>query len=727
MFNKLFPSDLDEASLRWRVLAPFFVIMLALGTTATIGSLIVINDSLTRTADERLEAYQQQIYREIRKLETALLSKSKLLELTYLIDNHLAIGDKDARIIEPLLESTLRADNMRARFISPQSLKEFPDPTLSELFEQARASHKSRIRFTTDVGPEPALTVITPIIYHDEVVQYILLQAIVNTDYLEKISAPLGIRSAIFDINGKVLVVSAQGGKLHPLDDESLTQVLDGVHFYLTDDSFLSNRLQYSLIPLGTTDVLIVAIEMPMTDIENLIGTLFTRAALSVLAAMLIGAYIYYRLISQVTAPTQTILRATRAVSEGDLSYRIDAATAGEFADLADSFNAMMARLGELHDNRIKDEREIARIQEELRYKELLEQKNREIESVNLEMREHNRELSLLLQINQEMASTLELDGLIDRVLTSLSDLLDCSHAIVLLANTATETLDVSHTFGLDKSYLGDIKFKYNEGVSGETARNRSVIYIPDLTREDRYLAYKGKLPPGGSMLSLPLLSRNRLCGVLNLHKRTVAGFDEGAITFAQAIASQAAVSIENAQLYRQAREQSITDELTGLSNRRHFREILKREIVQAQRYASYVSVALIDIDHFKKFNDWHGHLHGDLVLKHVAKLLLQSTRGIDLVSRFGGEEFVVLLPKTDRKGALVAAEKLRETIYQEVFEGAADSQPGGRITLSIGTATYPEDTADTDLLIELADQALYRAKQNGRNCVVASHQSRQK
>jgi diguanylate cyclase (GGDEF)-like protein len=128
----------------------------------------------------------------------------------------------------------------------------------------------------------------------------------------------------------------------------------------------------------------------------------------------------------------------------------------------------------------------------------------------------------------------------------------------------------------------------------------------------------------------------------------------------------------------------------------------------------------MVDIDHFKLYNDTHGHLQGDVVLREVAQILRNNIRQIDLAARFGGEEFVILMTKTTKEGARAAAEKLRLCVAGTIFAGAATSQPEGQLTLSLGVAEYPEDSGNATELLNLADQALYRAKGEGRNRTVA-------
>ena len=168
---------------------------------------------------------------------------------------------------------------------------------------------------------------------------------------------------------------------------------------------------------------------------------------------------------------------------------------------------------------------------------------------------------------------------------------------------------------------------------------------------------------------------------------------------------------------YHSFKQQAITDGLTGLYNRRFFNEELSREVSRSYRHFLRMSLIMIDVDHFKKYNDQNGHQAGDEVLQRVAAILRNETRICDMECRYGGEEFVLILPETSKEEALGLAEKLRRKIYETEFPHGY-KQPSGRLTVSLGVATFPEDASDDKSLIEVADDGLYRAKENGRNCV---------
>ncbi|MBI4057463.1 MAG: diguanylate cyclase [Elusimicrobia bacterium] len=170
----------------------------------------------------------------------------------------------------------------------------------------------------------------------------------------------------------------------------------------------------------------------------------------------------------------------------------------------------------------------------------------------------------------------------------------------------------------------------------------------------------------------------------------------------------------KQAQLLRE----TITDELTGLYNFRYFQEELKNETERARRYERHLSVLLIDIDHFKHYNDTHGHEMGNVVLKTTAQALRETLRPSDFLARYGGEEFVAFLTDTDKTQGQRVAERVREAIDACQFPGE-EKQPGGKLTISLGGATFPENTKVAKDLVEKADKALYEAKHRGRNRVV--------
>lgn len=166
-----------------------------------------------------------------------------------------------------------------------------------------------------------------------------------------------------------------------------------------------------------------------------------------------------------------------------------------------------------------------------------------------------------------------------------------------------------------------------------------------------------------------------------------------------------------------QIKSQAITDELTGLFNFRYFRRQLDSEIKRADRYHHPLSLMMLDIDHFKHYNDLHGHPKGNQILIQIARQIRENTRQTNTVARYGGEEFVILLPETDKEVAIEAAERLCLIIEEAAFPHQS-LQPGGNLTVSLGVASYPHDAGDGEGLIQAADRCLYEAKREGRNRV---------
>jgi diguanylate cyclase (GGDEF)-like protein len=172
-------------------------------------------------------------------------------------------------------------------------------------------------------------------------------------------------------------------------------------------------------------------------------------------------------------------------------------------------------------------------------------------------------------------------------------------------------------------------------------------------------------------------------------------------------------------ELNLKLREMAVRDGLTGLHDHRYFQDTLTTEVARAKRHGRVFSLLFLDVDYFKRYNDVNGHLAGDAVLKGLARIFQEEMRATSTIARYGGEEFIILLPETGKDGALKAAENIRQRVADHPFPGE-ERQPSGNLTISIGVATFPEDGTERDALIQSADRALYRAKQDGRDLVFA-------
>jgi len=225
--------------------------------------------------------------------------------------------------------------------------------------------------------------------------------------------------------------------------------------------------------------------------------------------------------------------------------------------------------------------------------------------------------------------------------------------------------------------------------------------------------------------VSLPNDEARRTFEKLNQHQQRLSaavgrpvGIKAAALDFVELI--ERALNVrddENSLTYRQLAQLAFSDHLTNLANFRYFDQRFHEEIKRADRYRKLISLILVDLDHFKRFNDTHGHLAGNTALEHIADQLRANAREIDLVARFGGEEFAILLPETSKHEAGILAERIRQTVETKSVRVGGQDQ---RITVSVGFATFPRDAHTATELLEHTDQALYRSKENGRNRVTA-------
>ena len=216
---------------------------------------------------------------------------------------------------------------------------------------------------------------------------------------------------------------------------------------------------------------------------------------------------------------------------------------------------------------------------------------------------------------------------------------------------------------------------------------------------------------PCKSIITVPLYSRNSHYGWFNVFSSRKE-MTNGETDFLTIFAQQIEMAITIADLFEEVKAQAVSDGLTGLYNRRYFEEYLKKEVTRAMRQQQAFSIVGLDLDHLKQINDKYGHAYGDLAIKTVANVLKKNARSIDTAARMGGEEFNVILPGVDSKGAMIAAERIRKALESEKLDTI------GHITASIGVATFLEHSDNIEDILELTDQAMYQSKRNGRNQV---------
>ncbi|MFH1093116.1 MAG: sensor domain-containing diguanylate cyclase [Candidatus Omnitrophota bacterium] len=367
----------------------------------------------------------------------------------------------------------------------------------------------------------------------------------------------------------------------------------------------------------------------------------------------------------------------------------------------------------------------------------------------------------MLYEISMAMRSTLRLDEILYIILTSVTvhEGLGFNRAMVFLVNEKDNTLegrmgigpaseeDANRIWNYIKTThktLDDLLSAYKEfgrstdshlnnmvknmnlpiepasGIIAQTVINKNAFEITDKKAKMQV----GKKDPLFALLkmeyfiSMPLIAKNRVVGVMlvdNLYSKKSITKDD--IWKLNMFADQAGLAIENSQEFEKTLILSNTDRLTGLWNYGYFQHQLAEDVKRANRFNRHLSLIMLDIDLFKNFNDTLGHIAGDKLLQEIADILKISCREVDIVSRYGGEEFAIILPETFKEKAYSSAERIRVSTAAHQFH-YKEGTPAKRITISIGVASFPHDASTALDLISCADKALYAAKKTGRNRV---------
>jgi len=323
------------------------------------------------------------------------------------------------------------------------------------------------------------------------------------------------------------------------------------------------------------------------------------------------------------------------------------------------------------------------------------------------EEQRRSRYLAFLNNISKTAISSLEPEPMMAEIVGQIQSNFRFDHIGIGLLDYATKEIEIKAEAGATEKTLGR-RIPLGVGILGRVARTSEMALVQN-TGEGRLLAI---VPDSKSVLSVPITYGESLLGVLNVESRRENAFAPQEVLILRTLADLLATALHNAFVFQKMQQQAITDGLTGIKTRRFFGEALQSEWKRASRSGRAFSVVLIDLDKFKQINDTMGHLEGDLVLARVGRILEQKSRHSNIVARYGGDEFVILMPETGVEQAQILSERLRLWV-------ATDPMLNERqITASFGVAAYPQHGSSAEDVLRLADMGMYNSKRSGGNRV---------
>ncbi len=349
-----------------------------------------------------------------------------------------------------------------------------------------------------------------------------------------------------------------------------------------------------------------------------------------------------------------------------------------------------------------------------------LKQENKKLRA---DIKQVKKELAFFINVGKLLTSTLEFNKVTEIIMGNVNKIVPVEAWSLLLIDDKLDEIYCAVTKG---SYLPgelkDVKLKIGEGIAGIAAERCKPITVKNVLKDKRCSKYfkeiKGFIPK--DVLCIPITIKKKPIAILELvNKRNGRAFTEIEQKLMLKFADQASMAIERANIYHKMANLAITDDLTKLFNLRYLYRVLDTEVKRCRRYKSTFAIIFLDLDSFKLVNDTHGHLLGSKTLVEVARMLVRCLRDVDIISRYGGDEFVIVLPHTSVEMAYRIASRIQRDIQKNSF--LTEEGLSIRITASFGVAGFPDHAGDETELLRIADKAMYTAKDMGRNRVVVA------
>lgn len=421
----------------------------------------------------------------------------------------------------------------------------------------------------------------------------------------------------------------------------------------------------------------------PLSTVHQLAYMSVKRMILVLMSVLVLAFIASYLLTRHIVSPVSDLVTASKLLSEGKLDEEIQVRSSDEIGILSGTFEQMRLEL-----------------------KTMIE-----------ELRDRNRELEILNKISVEINRVEDSEKLLKLVIETAVEAVGAEKGSLMELDLESDELILKVVYAGGDSWTGMVKgqveLKAGQGIAGTVLSERTPVMTNDPISDPRFKKYgdSDKDSRVRSLICLPLMLGDEPVGVINIVNKREGLFTSSDLAFLRAFSSQVGVALHKARLY----ELAITDGLTRLYVRRYFMARLDEELSRARRYGQETALVLLDIDHFKGVNDNYGHQAGDKVLQEVSEAIkAELRRDLDLAGRYGGEEFALVLPRTDTRACMAVMERVRDAIANRVIKAGPELEL--QVTVSLGGAVYPEAGMERDSLIKQADEALYTSKETGRN-----------